>query len=129
MIPKPLKLKPGDTIFYPSAGVGVIESVEEVYLSGRMEKCFVIRIPETKMTVRVPKANVQKSGIRPLLDGRRIKELFKILAAKSGKKSDRRQLGRALQGNRAAHQYRLVPGTRRSGARPDPLEENHRSFV
>ncbi len=86
MIPKPLKLKPGDTIFYPSAGVGVIESVEEVYLSGRMEKCFVIRIPETKMTVRVPKANVQKSGIRPLLDGRRIKELFKILAAKSGKK-------------------------------------------
>jgi len=86
MIPKQLKLKPGDTIFYPSAGVGVIESVEDVYLSGRLEQCYVIRIPETKMTVRVPKANVQKSGIRPLLDGRKIKELFKILAAKSGKK-------------------------------------------
>ncbi len=86
MIPKSLKLKTGDTIFYPSAGVGVIESVEDVYLSGRLERCFVIRIPETKMTVRVPKANVQKSGIRPLLDGRKIKELFKILAAKSTKK-------------------------------------------
>lgn len=86
MIPKALKLKAGDTIFYPSAGVGVIESVEDVYLSGRLESCYVIRIPETKMTVRVPKANVQKSGIRPLLDGRKVKELFKILAAKSGKK-------------------------------------------
>ncbi len=86
MIPKQLRLKPGDTIFYPSAGVGVIESVEDVYLSGKLEKCFVIRIPETRMTVRVPKANVQKSGIRPLLDGKKIKELFKILAAKSGKK-------------------------------------------
>src|SRR3990172_5054048 len=86
MIPKPLKLKPGDTIFYPSAGVGVIESVEDVYLSGRLEKCYVIRIPETQMTVKVPKTNVHKSGIRPLLDGKRIKELFKILAAKSGKK-------------------------------------------
>jgi len=64
MIPKPLKLKPGDTIFYPSAGVGVIESVEDVYLSGRLEKCYVIRIPETQMTVKVPKTNVQKSGIR-----------------------------------------------------------------
>ena len=86
MIPKPLKLKPGDTIFYPSAGVGVIEAVEDVYLSGRLEKCYVIRIPETQMTVKVPKTNVQKSGIRPLLDGKRIKELFKILAAESGKK-------------------------------------------
>lgn len=86
MIPKQLRLKPGDTIFYPSAGVGVIESVEDVYLSGKLEKCFVIRIPETRMTVRVPKVNVQKSGIRPLLDGKKIKELFKVLAAKSGKK-------------------------------------------
>ena len=86
MIPKPLKLKPGDTIFYPSAGVGVIEAVEDVYLSGHLEKCYVIRIPETQMTVKVPKTNVQKSGIRPLLDGKRIKELFKILAAKSGEK-------------------------------------------
>lgn len=86
MIPKQLKLKPGDTIFYPSAGVGVVEAVEDIYFSGRIEPCFVIRIHETRMTVKVPKANVQKSGIRPLLDGKRLKELFKVLSAKGKKK-------------------------------------------
>jgi len=76
------RFKVGETVFYPSAGVGVIEAVEDIYLSGRMESCFVIRIQDTQMTVKVPKSNLEKSGIRPLLDCKKLKELFKILSAK-----------------------------------------------
>lgn len=77
------RYKPGDTIFYPSAGVGVIQKIEELYVGGEFTPCLVIHIPETKMTVRVPQANVDKCGIRPLLTNRKLKELFKVLSAKS----------------------------------------------
>jgi CarD family transcriptional regulator, regulator of rRNA transcription len=77
------RFKVGDTVFYPSAGVGVILAVEDIYLSDQVESCFVIRIQDTQMTVKVPRSNLERSGIRPLLDGRKLKELFKILAAKS----------------------------------------------
>ncbi len=77
------RFKPGDTIFYPSAGVGVIQAIEELYVGGEFTACLVIHIAETRMTVRVPQSNVEKCGIRPLLTNRKLKELFKILSAKS----------------------------------------------
>jgi CarD family transcriptional regulator len=82
MATKRPRFKVGETVFYPSAGVGVILAVEDIYLSGQVESCFVIRIQDTQMTVKVPKSNLEKSGIRPLLDGKKLKELFKILSAK-----------------------------------------------
>lgn len=77
------RFKVGDTVFYPSAGVGVILAVEDIYLSDQVESCFVIRIQDTQMTVKVPRSNLERSGIRPLLDGKKLKELFKILSGKS----------------------------------------------
>lgn len=80
------KFKVGDTVFYPSAGVGVVEAVEELYLAGAMQCCYVIRVPETHMVVKVPVERAEKCGIRPLLDARKLKELFKILGARSRKR-------------------------------------------
>src|SRR6266566_730947 len=77
------RFKVGDTVFYPSAGVGVIEAVEEIYLAGAVQSCYVIRIPETHMVVKVPVDRAEKSGIRPLLNAKKLKELFKILGARS----------------------------------------------
>ncbi len=80
MNPSP-RYKIGDTVFYPSAGVGVIESIEDIFLTGQSERCFVIRIHESQVTIKVPQMNMTKNGIRPLLEGKKIKELFKVLAA------------------------------------------------
>jgi CarD family transcriptional regulator len=80
------RLKVGDSIFYPSAGVGVIQSVEDICIEGRIEPCFVISIPETRMLIKMPRANVAKNGIRPLLSDKKLKELFKVLSAKSKKR-------------------------------------------
>lgn len=83
---KRAKFKVGETVFYPSAGVGVIENIEEIYLAGSIQSCYVIRIPETLMVVKVPLDRAEKSGIRPILDAKKLKELFKVLGAKSRKR-------------------------------------------
>ena len=79
---KRIRFKVGDTIFYPSAGVGIIQAMEEIYVAGEMKACWVIHIAETRMTVKVPQDNVERCGIRPLLNSRKLKELYKILSAK-----------------------------------------------
>jgi len=73
--------KVGDAVFYPSAGVGIVEGVEDVYIGGQCDPCYVIRIAENEMTVKVPKGSVEQSGVRRLLETRRVKELYKVLAS------------------------------------------------
>lgn len=80
------RFKIGDHVFYPSAGVGVIEGIEAIYVSGVLQSCYIIRIPETKMVVKVPIENVERVGVRPLLSERKLKELFKVLSARSRKR-------------------------------------------
>lgn len=76
----------GDSVFYPSAGVGVIEAIEDVFIAGQCDPCFVIRIRESGMVVKVPQTNVDKSGIRPLLSSRKLKELYRTLEAKCARR-------------------------------------------
>jgi CarD family transcriptional regulator len=72
--------KVGDAVFYPAAGVGVIESQEDVFLTGKIEPCFVIRILESGATIKVPRTNMETNGIRQLLDGKKVKDLYKVLS-------------------------------------------------
>lgn len=76
---KKAQLKIGDFVFYPSAGVGVIEAIEDVFISGAVDSCYVIRVEESSMVVKVPQANIKNSGVRPLLPSRKVKELFRVL--------------------------------------------------
>lgn len=80
------RFKIGDHVFYPSAGVGVIEGIEAIHISGVPQSCYIIRIPETRMVVKVPIENVERVGVRPLLSERKLKELFKVLSARSRKR-------------------------------------------
>jgi CarD family transcriptional regulator len=79
--------KVGDAVFYPSAGVGVIEGQEDLFLTGKHERCFVIRILESGATIKVPRANIERNGIRPLLDGKKPRDLYKVLAGSSKRRS------------------------------------------
>lgn len=83
---KKAKFKTGDAVFYPSAGVGTIETIEDVYISGQCDPCYVIRIIESGMVVKVPSASASRSGIRPLIGPRKVKELYKVLADKNSKR-------------------------------------------
>jgi len=81
-----VKLKIGDAVFYPSAGVGLIESTEDVYISGQAQEFFVIKIIESGMLVKVPSANASNSGLRPLIGPRKIKEVQRVLADKNARR-------------------------------------------
>ena len=78
--------KVGDSVFYPSAGVGVVEAVEDVYIGGRLDQCYVVRIEENQITVKVPINNMAVTGIRPLLEMTKVKELYRILEGKSARR-------------------------------------------
>lgn len=86
--------KLGDAVFYPAAGVGVIEGQEDVFLTGKIEPCFVIRILESGASIKVPLANMETNGIRPLLDSKKVKELYKML---SGTGKNRSTVGNQME--------------------------------
>lgn len=81
------EFKVGDAVFYPSAGVGIIEGLVDIYLTGKRERCFVIRILESDATIKIPRSSMDQSGTRPLLDGKKVKDLYKVLAGTSGRRS------------------------------------------
>jgi hypothetical protein len=48
-----------------------------MFLSGSLEACFVIRILESDATIKVPLTRMESNGIRQLLDGKKVKDLYK----------------------------------------------------
>lgn len=77
------EFKIGQDVFYPTAGVGVIEAVEEIAVGTQHELCYVIRIPETHVTIKVPKTKALDNGLRPLLQGPEVEDLLRVLGEKS----------------------------------------------
>ncbi|MGN0135790.1 CarD family transcriptional regulator [Anaerotignum sp.] len=59
----------GQKIIYPMHGVGIIESIEKEYC--------VIRIPYGNVRIRIPLANAEKIGLRPLLQREEIETLLR----------------------------------------------------
>lgn len=78
-----VQFKVGDSVFYPAAGVGEILSIEDFIVDGKLGICYVIRIFESQAIIRVPKANIDRTGIRPLLSTRKVKELYRVLSGKN----------------------------------------------
>lgn len=73
------KFQVGDHVFYPSAGVGEIEGIEDIIIGGSCEACYVIRVQDSGMVVKVPQANTVKNGIRPLISSRKVNDLYRVL--------------------------------------------------
>jgi CarD family transcriptional regulator, regulator of rRNA transcription len=63
---KKIEFKVGDTVVYPSHGVGEI-TAEEIQMIGGMElKVFVISLKKDKVTLRVPVSRADAAGLRHL---------------------------------------------------------------
>ncbi len=75
----------GDIAVYPAHGVGIIESVETKEISGEEMSFLTMRILDNDMTIMVPMSNIDKVGLREVIDTGQIKEVFKILADESPK--------------------------------------------
>ena len=56
----------GQHVVYPSHGVGKITAIESQEIAGTELQLFVIFIEKDKLTLSVPTAKVEVSGLRPL---------------------------------------------------------------
>ncbi|GHA26575.1 CarD family transcriptional regulator [Devosia pacifica] len=63
-----LGFKTGESIVYPSHGVGIIVAIEEQEVAGLTLELFVITFEQDKLTLRVPVTKVKSVGMRKLAD-------------------------------------------------------------
>lgn len=57
----------GEKIIYPMYGTCIIEAIEEKEILGGSIPCYVINIPQAKMTVTVPLDKAEKLGVRKVV--------------------------------------------------------------
>ncbi|HLG19054.1 MAG TPA: CarD family transcriptional regulator [Bdellovibrionota bacterium] len=70
--------KVGDKAVYPAHGVGVIERIENKEISGTVMSFFVLRILDNDMTIMIPTSNLKNVGLRQIITGDKVKEVYKI---------------------------------------------------
>jgi len=75
--------KQGDFIVYPAHGVGVVSGVESDIVAGFDIEVYVVSFEHDKMTLRVPTAKAEVSGMRPLSSDRVVKDGLKTLKGKA----------------------------------------------
>jgi len=89
----------GENVFYPSAGVGVIEATEDLYLTGKRESCYVIRFPDAKLTIKVPCQKMVETGVRPLTEAKTVRALYKVLSGRAKRPKGSNPIDRARELN------------------------------
>ncbi len=74
--------KIGKTVVYPSHGLGKIEAIEEKELMGEKQKFYVLKIIEKGTRIMIPCSNVDKVGLREVIQSSDVKKVVKVLKQK-----------------------------------------------
>ncbi len=74
---------PGDFVVYPTHGVGKVKSVEIQEIAGHKLKLFVISFDRDRMTLRVPVAKADTSGLRRLSSRKKMDNALETLKGKA----------------------------------------------
>jgi CarD family transcriptional regulator len=69
----------GDKVVYPMHGAGIIEAIEEQEILGDSKKYYVMNIPVGDMKVMIPLDNVQRVGLRDVIEKGSVTEVYQIL--------------------------------------------------
>lgn len=71
--------KVGDYIVYPMYGAGIITEIVEKDFLGEMRTYYNVSLPYCRMEASVPVDNIEKLGVRPIIDPARIDEVIEAL--------------------------------------------------
>jgi len=83
---KPSKVqvfKPNQFIVYPAHGVGQVTGIEQEVIAGFDIEVYVVKFDQDKMTLRVPTAKADTSGMRPLSNELILKDSFTTLKGRA----------------------------------------------
>ena len=73
----------GDYVVYPTHGVGKVLGIEDQEIAGQKLELIIIEFDKDRMTLRVPVAKVDQSGLRKLSSPDQMKSALKTLQGKS----------------------------------------------
>ncbi|MDO4913647.1 MAG: CarD family transcriptional regulator [Bifidobacteriaceae bacterium] len=72
--------KVGDMVVYPRHGAAKVEAITERTIKGVSREYIQLRVLSAdSLVINVPMDNIKKVGIRDIVDGREVAEVFKIL--------------------------------------------------
>ena len=74
-----LKFQIGQSVIYPSHGVGIITNIENQVICGNEIMLYVISFPTNKMFVRVPVETAVNSGLRAPVSKNEIIKINRVL--------------------------------------------------
>ena len=66
----------GDKIVHPMHGAGVIESIVEEKIGGKLIQFYVFKMPISGLTLKIPTTNTEAIGIRNILSVREIETII-----------------------------------------------------
>ncbi len=75
--------KVGQHIVYPAHGVGRVTGIEQEVIAGFDIEVYVVAFEQDKMTLRVPTAKAQTSGMRALSNENVLKDAFTTLKGRA----------------------------------------------
>ena len=75
--------KIGEMVVYPKHGVGEIQYIENIEIGKIKTKCYVIRMEQDKLLIRVPLEKQKEVGLRKIASKKKIEEIFNILKQKA----------------------------------------------
>ena len=69
----------GDKVVHPMHGAGVIDSIVQRKVAGKLEDYYLLKLSVGSMTVMIPTGNTQEIGVRPIVSSQEAKELIRAM--------------------------------------------------
>ena len=69
----------GDKVAHPMHGAGVIDSIITEKIDGALREYYVFRMPANGLVLKIPTANAETIGIRPVGSRERIEAIFVMM--------------------------------------------------
>ena len=92
---KDYTFNPGDFVVYPAHGVGQVTNIEKTAVAGQDLELIAISFNKDKLTLRIPKPNAQKTGLRQIANPTMMETALQTLKGKA--KVKRTQWGKRSQ--------------------------------
>ena len=80
---KKVSFKVGQHVIYPAHGVGEVIAIEQEVIAGFDIEVYVVKFEQDKMTLRVPTAKADTSGMRALSNELILKDAFTTLKGRA----------------------------------------------
>ena len=82
MSPKKIEFNNGETVVYPKHGVGEIIKIESMEISSIKTMFYVVKMEQSKLTIRVPIEKQEEVGLRKISSKKVINEVYEVLKLK-----------------------------------------------